>query len=98
MQEEEQGWSFSDNQICSRCISDPYLKGFIENSATDAPCNFCGRRPSIPLNDVMETGVRCPVHGGVARNIRSSGSGDRIQFQYEACCDDLKQAIAAKLR
>ena len=54
MQEEEQGWSFSDNQICSRCISDPYLKGFIENSATDAPCSFCRRRPSIPLNDVME--------------------------------------------
>lgn len=54
MQEEEQGWGFSDNQICSRCISDPYLKGFIKNSATDSPCSFCRRRPSVPLNDVME--------------------------------------------
>jgi hypothetical protein len=44
------------------------------------------------------TGVRCPVHGSVARNIRSSGSGNRMQFQYEACCDALKKAIGAKLR
>src|SRR5689334_10301109 len=55
MQEEEQGWGFSDNQICSRCISDEYLKAFIKNSASyDSPCTFCGRRPSVELDDVME--------------------------------------------
>ena len=56
MQEEEQGWSFSDRQICSRCISEPYLKEFIKNSAIDSPCSFCRRRgqPSVPLDDVME--------------------------------------------
>jgi hypothetical protein len=55
MQEEEQGWSFSDNQICSRCISDPYLKAVIKDSAADdSPCTFCGRRPSVELDDVME--------------------------------------------
>src|SRR5712692_3351590 len=55
MQEEEQGWSFSDNQICSGCISDPYLKEFIKNSVThESPCTFCGRRPSVELDDVME--------------------------------------------
>jgi hypothetical protein len=55
MQEDEQGWSFSDNQICPRCISDPYLKQFIKSSATDeSPCSFCGRRPSVELDDVME--------------------------------------------
>jgi hypothetical protein len=56
MQEEEQGWSFSDHQICSRCISEPYLKAFIKNSASVSPCSFCGRRGkhSVPLDDVME--------------------------------------------
>jgi hypothetical protein len=55
MQEDEQGWTFSDNQICSRCISDPYLKNFIRRSAAgDVACTFCGRRPSVPLDDVME--------------------------------------------
>ncbi|MEO8754634.1 MAG: hypothetical protein ABI624_18350 [Casimicrobiaceae bacterium] len=42
--------------------------------------------------------VRCPVHGSGASHIRVSGSGSRLQFHYEACCDGLKQAIAAKLR
>lgn len=55
MQEEEQGWSFSDNQICPRCISDPYLKQVIKNSASDdSPCGFCGRRPSVELDEIME--------------------------------------------
>jgi hypothetical protein len=56
MQQEEQGWSFSDYQICSRCISEPYLKAFIKRSASLSPCSFCGRRgnPSVPLDDVME--------------------------------------------
>lgn len=42
--------------------------------------------------------VRCPVHGTGAHGIRISGTGSRIQFQYEACCESLKHAIAAKLR
>lgn len=56
MQQEEQGWSFSDHQICSRCISEAYLKAFIKNSAAVSPCSFCGRRGnhSVPLDDVME--------------------------------------------
>ena len=55
MREEEQGWSFSDHQICSRCISDPYLKERIKGAATDEEaCTFCGRRPSVELDDVME--------------------------------------------
>ena len=56
MQEEEQGWSFSDHQICSRCFSEPYLKEFIKNSPSVSPCSFCGRRGqhSVPLDDVME--------------------------------------------
>jgi hypothetical protein len=56
MQQEEQGWSFSDHQICSRCVSEAYLKTFIKNSAAVSPCSFCGRRGnhSVPFYDVME--------------------------------------------
>lgn len=56
MQEQEQGWGFSDHQICSRCISDPYLKDFINSRVSVSPCSFCGRRGihSVPLDDVME--------------------------------------------
>lgn len=55
MQEEEQGWSFTEKRICSRCIKEPYLKAFIKTSATDEhPCSFCKRRPSTDLDDVLE--------------------------------------------
>jgi hypothetical protein len=31
MMQEEQGWSFSDDQICSRYISEQYLKSVIKH-------------------------------------------------------------------
>jgi hypothetical protein len=43
-------------------------------------------------------GVRCPVHGDGASNIRVENSGSRMNFTFSACCDSLKQAIAARLR
>jgi hypothetical protein len=55
MQEEEQGWGFTEKQICSRCIKEPYLKSVIKNAETEeSPCSFCGRRPSTELDEVME--------------------------------------------
>lgn len=43
--------------------------------------------------------VRCPVHGTVATNLRTaSGSGSKMQFQYEACCEELEAAIGRSLR
>ena len=34
IQEEEQGWGFRDDlSICSRCVSDPFLKGIIKSQA-----------------------------------------------------------------
>jgi hypothetical protein len=44
------------------------------------------------------TGVRCPVHGGAASNIRVENMGSEMNFTFNACCDGLKQAIAARLR
>jgi hypothetical protein len=43
-------------------------------------------------------GVRCPVHGGGATNIRVENMGSKMNFTFNACCDGLKQAIAARLR
>jgi hypothetical protein len=42
--------------------------------------------------------VRCPVHGGGASNIRVENAGSNMNFTFNACCDGLKQAIAARLR
>jgi len=54
MQEEEQGWSFSDKRICSRCISDKHLKSYVtENCFDDDACSFCERSPSADLDDVL---------------------------------------------
>jgi hypothetical protein len=41
--------------------------------------------------------VRCPVHGGGASNIRVENMGSKMNFTFKACCDGLKQAIAARL-
>jgi hypothetical protein len=43
-------------------------------------------------------GVRCPVHGGGASNIRVENTGSKMNFTFNACCDGLKQAIAERLR
>lgn len=42
--------------------------------------------------------VRCPVHGGGAGNIRVQTAGSKMNFTFNACCEDLKQAIAVRLR
>jgi hypothetical protein len=56
IQEEEQGWRFSDNNICSRCVSDPDLKQFIRETAALSPCDFCGWRGphSVTFDSLME--------------------------------------------
>ena len=43
-------------------------------------------------------GIRCPVHGGGASNIRVENVGNKMNFTFTACCDVLKQAIGARLR
>jgi hypothetical protein len=42
--------------------------------------------------------VRCPVHGGGASNIRVQTLGSKMNFTFTACCEDLKKAIAVRLR
>ena len=56
IREQDQGWSFSEQLICSRCVSDPYLKQFIQDAASVSPCTFCRRRGpnSVPFDTLME--------------------------------------------
>ena len=42
--------------------------------------------------------IRCPVHHVAPRNLRVHRGASRLRFEYDACCDSLKQAITAKLR
>ena len=43
-------------------------------------------------------GVRCPVHGSGASNIRVENVGSKMNFTFNACCDGLKEAITTRLR
>ena len=46
IEENEQGWYFSNRWICIRCVSDPYLKDTIRNEGMDSDCSFCGEYSS----------------------------------------------------
>lgn len=78
-------WKFNGKTIPANRIGDELAKAF--------------RAEALRKAKQAIAGIRCPVHGGGARNIimRSAG-GDRLTFEFEACCDGLKKAIAAKLR
>lgn len=78
-------WKFNGRTIPANRIGDEIAKAF--------------RTEALKKAKQAIAGIRCPVHGGGARNIttRSAGS-DRLHFEFEACCDRLKQAIAAKSR
>ena len=56
MLQEEQAWSFSDELVCSCCISEPFLRDFIKDSGDNSPCSFCDGRlaPGVPLDSMME--------------------------------------------
>ena len=49
-------WHFSEQLICSQCVSDPYLKQQIQCAASVSPCTFCHRRGrhSVPFDTFME--------------------------------------------
>ena len=51
-----EGRHFSEQLICSRCVSDPYLRQRIQHAASVSPCTFChGRgRHSAPFDTLME--------------------------------------------
>lgn len=42
--------------------------------------------------------VRCPVHGMHPRDIRVQRQGRQLQFEYEACCERLTEAVETSLQ
>ncbi len=68
-------WKFNGRTIPANRIADELGKA-VRSKATDAAKQAMAR-------------VRCPVHGTGPRNLRVSGSGDRLRFQYDSCCDRL---------
>ncbi len=56
------------------------------------------RRAAIVGMKQAIAGVRCPVHGSCADEILVESAGENMNFTFSACCEELKQAIAARLR
>ena len=77
-------WKVNGRTVPSNRVADELGKS-IRQAATDRIKNAIA-------------GVRCPVHGSGASNIRVEKTGSKMNFTFTACCDGLKQAIAAHLR
>ena len=78
-------WKFNGRTIPANRIGDELAKAF--------------RTEALKKAKQAISGMHCPVHRGGARNITTrSAGGNRVHFEFEACCDCLEQAIAAKLR
>ena len=43
MEQEARGYRATDGDICSKCVSDPFLAFWIDDHATATACRFCGR-------------------------------------------------------
>jgi hypothetical protein len=59
IEQDEQGWRYSDKAICFRCVADPYLRRMIKSHASKSECDFCNSSSrkaanSIPFNDLMK--------------------------------------------
>ncbi|GGQ70226.1 HEPN-associated N-terminal domain-containing protein [Couchioplanes azureus] len=58
MEEEEQGWSYTDKFVCTACVDDYALEGAIRADETAGDvCDFCDRSPAAPLDSMLETFV-----------------------------------------
>jgi hypothetical protein len=59
IQEGEQGWSFTEQHVCTGCVDDYALRAAIgaAEEAT-ATCDFCGSAPAAELNVLLEAFVK----------------------------------------
>ena len=58
MEQQEQGWDYSDQRVCTACVDDYALEAAIRDGATSGePCDFCGGMPSAPLDDLLRVFV-----------------------------------------
>lgn len=48
IEEEEQGWRYSNKSIYYRCFTDPYLRRRVETQADRTQCDFCEHTRGTP--------------------------------------------------
>ena len=58
MQQQEQGWNFTNKSVCARCVDDDALKSVL-SAAEDSSqtCDFCGQSPAAPFDVLLDTFV-----------------------------------------
>ena len=56
MEQQDQGWRYSTHRICSRCLCDEYLRGKVQEIASEDQCSFCLKsdRGAAPFDGLME--------------------------------------------
>ena len=58
MQQDGQGWSFTDDFVCVGCVQDDALERAIRASEhIGATCAFCGANPAAPLDELLDVFV-----------------------------------------
>lgn len=58
MAEDEQGWSYSDKQVCERCVDDSSLAGAVAAAADENEvCDFCGDKGAASLDVLLDAFV-----------------------------------------
>lgn len=58
MEEDDQGWSFTDAWVCTGCVNDLSLRAVVEGSVQpDESCSFCDAANAAPLDVLIEAFV-----------------------------------------
>lgn len=56
IEQQEQGWRYSDHRICSECLCDGHLRAKIQDRSSGDQCSFCRKSAlgSAPFDQLME--------------------------------------------
>ena len=93
----ERGYSEADGDICSECVSAPFLVGWISDNASATTCTFCGRREEEPIAAAFDEFVGVVVGGiGFDWNHPDSEGISYISREggYQAAVSDLSDVLA----
>lgn len=63
MEQEARGYSEADGDICSECVSEPFLAQWIDDNATATACRFCTREGDEPIAASFDDFVGVVVGG-----------------------------------
>lgn len=92
----ERGYSEADGDICSECVSDPYLVQWIDDNASATTCTFCGRKDDEPIAAAFDEFVGVVVGGiGFDWNHPDSEGISYISREggYQAAVSDIYEVL-----